>query len=76
MRQSIMNDVVEVMLAERRRDAARQRRIAGARRAGRAQRGSPAWRVRVGGWLVTAGSAIAGHPARGTAVVRGVGGPC
>jgi hypothetical protein len=84
MQQSIMNDVVEVMLAERRREAAQQRRIAGARRVGRAGRSVPGWRVRVGGWLVAAGSTIGGsavlRPAvRGTAhrtAVRGTGGSC
>lgn len=80
MQQSMMNDVVEVTLAERRREAARQRRIASARRVGRARRGVPAWRVRVGGWLVAAGSAVAGPAAPGagsrTAVVHGAAGPC
>ena len=42
MYQSMMNEVVEAMLVERRREAARQRRTAAARRARAARRGVPA----------------------------------
>jgi hypothetical protein len=85
MQQSIMNDVVEAMLAERRREAARQRRIGGARRVAAARRRVPEWRVRVGGWLVAAGSTIGGSAAlrpavraatSRTTVVRGASGSC
>lgn len=69
MHQSMVDEVVEVMLAERRREATRQRRIAAARRAHRMQRPVPRWRVRVGHVLVVAGSMIGG-PATGHAGLR------
>lgn len=56
----MMNEVVEAILSDRRREAAKQRRIAIARRAASGDMGVPAWRVRVGGWLFAAGAAIRG----------------
>lgn len=58
MHQSMMNEVVEATLAERRREAARQRRIVTARRARAARRGVPTWRARIGRALIAVGSAI------------------
>jgi hypothetical protein len=74
MHLSMMNEVVETMLSDRRREAARQRRIAAARRAGRSQHDVAAWRIRVGSLLIAAGSVVGGATAR-HASVRGAGGP-
>jgi hypothetical protein len=72
---SIMNEVVESMLADRRREAVRHRRIAAARRARRSHRRVPAWRVHVGRALIRLGTGIGGSAAR-RAAPRNVGGVC
>jgi hypothetical protein len=69
MHQAMINEIAEAMIADRRREGARQRRIAAAR----CQRRSapiPVWRVRLGRALVTAGSSIGG----GRAAPRNIGG--
>lgn len=51
-------DVVDALLEDRRRDAARYRRVVAARRARRSLQVVPAWRVRLGRALITVGSVV------------------
>lgn len=71
---SMVSELVDVLLEERRRDAARYRRTAAARRARRSLREVPAWRVYLGRSLIAAGSAVGGTTAARTLVPRRTGG--
>jgi hypothetical protein len=57
---TLMAAEVNARLDERRRDADRYRRVAAARRARRSLQAVPAWRVRLGRALITAGSVMGG----------------
>jgi chemotaxis response regulator CheB len=75
MQQSMMNEVVEAMLGDRRREATRQRRIAAARRTRRTRKQVSTWRVSLGKALITVGSSIGGRAVQ-RSVPRNVGGTC